>query len=143
MWEKYCRTRQATNDNIIRRMRIACWIPKASDIHSEYVILIAFPLLQWLHERAWNVTLYVHWLSCFVPDYDSFITQKSRICRDHVRMATVFRNTIQDIRNKNNIKMDVERERGEGYWFRLTQYDVAEDLQWKRSESSGFLKRLG
>jgi hypothetical protein len=25
-------------------MRIACWIPKATNTHSEYVILIAFPL---------------------------------------------------------------------------------------------------
>jgi hypothetical protein len=36
----------------IRRMRIACWIPKATDTHSEYVILIAFPLQQLLHELA-------------------------------------------------------------------------------------------
>jgi len=36
----------------IRRMRIACWIPKATDTHSEYVIPVAFPLQQWLHERA-------------------------------------------------------------------------------------------
>jgi hypothetical protein len=28
----------------ILRMRIACWIPKAADAHSEYVIIIAFPL---------------------------------------------------------------------------------------------------
>jgi len=28
-------------------MRIAYWIPKATNIHSEYVILIAFPLQQW------------------------------------------------------------------------------------------------
>jgi len=41
----------------IMRMRIACWIPKATDTHSEYVILITFPLHQWLHERALNVTL--------------------------------------------------------------------------------------
>ena len=34
------------------RMRIACWLPKATNTHSEYVILIAFPLQQWLHERA-------------------------------------------------------------------------------------------
>jgi len=35
------------------RMRISCWIHKATDTHSEYVlILIAFPLQQWLHERA-------------------------------------------------------------------------------------------
>jgi hypothetical protein len=25
------------------RMRFACWIPKATNTHSEYVILIAFP----------------------------------------------------------------------------------------------------
>jgi len=34
------------------RMRIACWITKATNTHSEYVILIAFPLQQWLHERS-------------------------------------------------------------------------------------------
>ena len=33
-------------------MRIACWITKATNTHSQYVILIAFPLQQWLHERA-------------------------------------------------------------------------------------------
>jgi hypothetical protein len=36
----------------IWRMRVACWITKVTDTHSEYVILIAFPLLQWLSERA-------------------------------------------------------------------------------------------
>ena len=35
----------------IRRMRIACWIPKDTDIHSKYVTIIAFALQQWLHER--------------------------------------------------------------------------------------------
>jgi len=33
-------------------MRLACWITKVTEIHSEYVILIDFSLLQWLHERA-------------------------------------------------------------------------------------------
>ena len=36
----------------IWRMRIACWIPKATDTHSEYAKRIAFPLQQWLYERA-------------------------------------------------------------------------------------------
>jgi len=36
----------------IRRILIACWIPKATNTHSQYVILIAFPLQQWLHDRA-------------------------------------------------------------------------------------------
>jgi hypothetical protein len=44
--------RQATHDNIIRRMRFACRVTKAAYTHSEYVILIAFPRQQWLHERA-------------------------------------------------------------------------------------------
>jgi hypothetical protein len=34
------------------RMRIACWIPKATNAHSGCVMLIAFLLQQWLHERA-------------------------------------------------------------------------------------------
>jgi len=33
-------------------MRIACWIPKFTNTHSEYVILNAFPLPQRLHVRA-------------------------------------------------------------------------------------------
>jgi hypothetical protein len=33
-------------------MRIACWMPKATDTDSEYVILIAFVLQKWLHKRA-------------------------------------------------------------------------------------------
>ena len=49
--EKYCRAR-GRPQMIIWRMRVACWITKATDIHSEYVILTAFPLQQWLHERA-------------------------------------------------------------------------------------------
>jgi len=34
------------------RMRIACWIPKATNKHLEYVVLIAFPPQQWLQESA-------------------------------------------------------------------------------------------
>jgi len=48
----------------VRHMRIACWIPKAADRQSEYVILIAFPLQQWLHERA-TVLRYAY-IACLV-----------------------------------------------------------------------------
>ena len=41
--------RQATADNIIRRMRYALWITKATDTQSEHVTLIAFALQQWLN----------------------------------------------------------------------------------------------
>ena len=64
--EKYGRARQATDDNIIRRMRFACWITKATDIHSEYATLIAFARQQWLGERASMLRLYVHCLSCLI-----------------------------------------------------------------------------
>jgi len=37
-------------------MRIAYWIPEATNTHSEYVILIDFPLQQWLDERASMLT---------------------------------------------------------------------------------------
>jgi hypothetical protein len=43
----------------IWRMRIAYWIPKATDTHTEYVILIAFPRQQLLRERALLLSLYV------------------------------------------------------------------------------------
>jgi hypothetical protein len=37
--EKYCTAGQATDDNITWYMHFACWLTKATDIHSEYVIL--------------------------------------------------------------------------------------------------------
>jgi len=36
----------------IWRMRFACRIPKTKNTHSDYIILIAFPLKLWLHERV-------------------------------------------------------------------------------------------
>ena len=50
--ETYGTARQATYDNIIRRMRFACRITKATDTHTEYVIPIPFPRQKWLRERA-------------------------------------------------------------------------------------------
>jgi hypothetical protein len=62
--EEYGTARQATCDNIIRRMRIACCIPNVTTTQTEYVILIAFRLQQRLGERASVLLLYVHCLSC-------------------------------------------------------------------------------
>jgi hypothetical protein len=50
--EKYGRARQATDDNISQCMCSACWVAKATNTHSEYVILIAFPQQQWFHEHV-------------------------------------------------------------------------------------------
>jgi hypothetical protein len=54
---------QRGRPQMICRMHILCWIPTATNTHSQYVILIAFPLQQRLHESA--VTLrytYIAWL---------------------------------------------------------------------------------
>jgi len=63
--EKYNIAGQITDD---WRMRIACWIPKATNIDSEYLKFIAVPLQQWLHERA-SVSRYtcIACLSCLFP----------------------------------------------------------------------------
>jgi len=74
--EKYSGNGQGTDENIIRRMRIASWITKASNTHLEYVMLIAFPRQQWLPELASVLNLYVHCLSlstyCHITIYSTF-----------------------------------------------------------------------
>jgi len=44
-------------------MRIACWIPKATNTYAEDVMLIVFPLQQWLHERTSVSRAYIACLS--------------------------------------------------------------------------------
>jgi hypothetical protein len=46
------------------RMRIACWIPKATHKHSEYVMIIAFQWQQWLHKCV--LLLHDTYITCIV-----------------------------------------------------------------------------
>jgi len=48
----------------IGHMRITCWITKATDTNSDYVILIAFPRRNWLQERT--STLRYIYIACIV-----------------------------------------------------------------------------
>jgi hypothetical protein len=48
----------------IWRMRIACWIPKATNTHSEYVILFFFFTAIMAARARLVITLYVRCLSC-------------------------------------------------------------------------------
>jgi hypothetical protein len=66
---KYGTAGQATDNNIIRRMRFACWITKATDTYSEYVIIITFPRQQWLRERA--PILRHTYIVSLIPCYDT------------------------------------------------------------------------
>jgi hypothetical protein len=66
--EKYSTAGQATNENIIRRMRIACWIPNATNTHThthtEYVITYRFTTATMVRRMRLNVTFNV---SLFYP----------------------------------------------------------------------------
>jgi len=62
--EKCGRAGQAACDSIIRRMCISWGKTKATDTHSEYVIVIAFLLWQWLRERV-SMSRYTY-IACLV-----------------------------------------------------------------------------
>jgi len=57
-------------------MPIACWIPKATNFHSECVIFIAFPLQQWLHEGVSVLRLCV----CLVFVFIAWIIFAQNVC---------------------------------------------------------------
>jgi len=48
----------------IWRMRIASWIPEATDTHSEYVIIYCFFTAKMVARTRPNTKLYVHCVSC-------------------------------------------------------------------------------
>jgi hypothetical protein len=60
----------------IWRLRISCWIPKATETHSEYVVLIVLPVQQWLLESVY-MSLYKY-IACLV--YDSHIQHVNILC---------------------------------------------------------------
>jgi len=64
----------------IWRVHVACWIPKATYRHSDYVILIAFPLQHRLHERS-SMLRYTY-IACLV-----FF---SSVLRTETRLKAVF-----------------------------------------------------
>ena len=55
--ENYGTAGQTTDNNITRQVRFTCWITKASDTHSEYVILTTFLQQPRFRERLHSVTL--------------------------------------------------------------------------------------
>jgi hypothetical protein len=79
MCKKYGTVIQARNDSVIRRMRFACWITKATDTQSEHVIHIAFPLQQWFRD-SWVLCWYVRCLS-FTYIFQVHFLIKHRIIR--------------------------------------------------------------
>ena len=72
----------------IWHMRIACFVSKDTDTHSEYVTIIDFPRLQWFHERAsvlrYTYTVYLVPIYSLLVASDSFKRRvenyRKRIC---------------------------------------------------------------
>jgi len=50
--QKYGTAGQATGENIIRLMHFLCWITKATDTHSEYVMFLSFSQQQCVCKRT-------------------------------------------------------------------------------------------
>jgi len=82
--EEYGRAIQSTDYNIIWRMRFACCVTKATNRHSEYLILIALLLQKWLHECA-SVLSY-NCIACLVVCLVLKITANNWFFRTHTNI---------------------------------------------------------
>jgi len=82
--KKYGRFRQSTDDSISRCMRVACWINKAADTHSDYITPIAFPRQQRLRERV----------SLLCSTYISSLVYFSACCFVHCKCAAHLRGYV-------------------------------------------------
>jgi len=65
-------------------MRLAFWIPTATDTYTECIILTAFPLQQIVTRTHLNVTLYVHSLSGYYVRIYSFAPCMRAECRKKI-----------------------------------------------------------
>ena len=93
LWDKveqYDGGRQAAGDSVLRGMRFACWVTKAINTHSQYVILTDFSAATMVPRRRLNITFYVRCLSCwlirfYIHYYVIFLSDCS-----HLPTGTVF-----------------------------------------------------
>jgi hypothetical protein len=80
----------------IWRMCIACWVPKATDTHLEYVILIAFPLTMVARTHL-IVTPYVHCLACLSFSATWDVGRRRFVCWWHLRPAAILHTTLSSL----------------------------------------------
>jgi hypothetical protein len=79
--EKCCIVGQATDDCVTHvHICIACWISKATNTHSVYIILFALQWQQWLHQ----CTL----MSCYM--YIAFLVEIHVVKQSNTLLNTVF-----------------------------------------------------
>ena len=113
-----------------KTIRLVCWITKATDTHSEYIILIAFPLQKWLRQRTLMLRLFVHWLCCLNTQSVVQVHRKYRKCFSDFHAAAGI----------SKISL-VKEFCGGGAWFcDSPQYD---DLIERKVRSDQNVKRAG
>jgi hypothetical protein len=76
--EKYGRTTQVTDDSVIWRMLFACWKIMATDTHSEYVILTAFPR-KYAHANAIQSYVYTNIFSLVTHTFTCSYIPKDKV----------------------------------------------------------------
>ena len=75
----------------IRRMRFARWMTRATNTNSEFVILVAYRLQNWLHERAWILRyMYIAFHVCVLCGLMYFLQLMIAFC-----LWGVFKHNIQ------------------------------------------------
>jgi len=88
-------------------MCIACWMINATDTNSEYVIIITFPLQQWLHGSASMLRyMYTAWLTVFLRTFHKW---HSSFCTRTTEMSKVHRFNIASRRGNTMYKRWTKR----------------------------------
>jgi len=86
------RAGQVTDDNITRRIRVACWIDEATDTYSEYAIFIAFRRQHWLREHASVCNYaYIACLVCFQPPVDTHANKRTIVLVKYITFAHIIK----------------------------------------------------
>jgi ribosomal protein S27E len=88
------------------RMPLTSCIYKATDTHSEYLILSAVPLRQWLYERASMLCYYVHCPSCITRN-EGYVYSRSKKTVETLVSGVIlstaiyraFRNVLRDYKH--------------------------------------------
>jgi hypothetical protein len=66
----------------IWRKRIACWVSKAADTHSEYELRTVFRRQQWLGERSSILRYMKAYIPCIVNPHPSMKQKSPELCPD-------------------------------------------------------------
>ena len=129
----------------MRRMRIACWTPKGTNTHSEYVIIIALPLQQWLHGRP--TMLRYTYIDCLVYlfvnmevrcDYEnSTYVKNKKPTRCHLLILFYFLET----QHVSGINMPIFRSMRLYCWSRQPGYHPNSNTQQTKNETANVLVR--